>query len=332
MKALIQQLSEATGPSGYEAPVRELVKSAVAGLADELRVDALGNLIASKGSKSQDGLRVILTAHLDEIGLMVTHVDEKGFARFATLGDALPQTLIGARVRFLNSAQGVIGGEQLDSGEKLHRLDQVYIDTGAAGREKSLVQVGDVAVFDRPFLDLGQRMVGKALDNRVGVAAVIEVMRRLETTPHEIYFTFTAQKVVGDRGATVAAYGVDPQLAISLQVTPSGDTPKARLAEIALGHGPAIKVRDSGMICDPRVVRWMTETAENAKIAYQLEILEGGTSEARAIQITRGGVPAGCVSIPCRYLHTSSELIDYEDVQKSVALVVELLSRPVPWL
>ncbi len=332
MKTLIQQLSEATGPSGYEAPVRELVKKEITPLADEVRVDTLGNLIARKGGRGQDGLRIILTAHLDEIGLMVTHVDEKGFARFTTLGSALPQTLLGGRVRFLNGAQGVIGGERLESGEKLHKLEQVYIDTGATGKEDSPVRAGDVAVFERPFLDLGRRLVGKALDNRAGVAVMIEVMRRLEKTPHEIYFTFTAQEEVGERGATVAAFGVDPQLAIAIHVTPGGDTPKARPADIALGKGPAIKVRDSSMISDPRVVRWMTETAENAKIAYQLEILDGGSNEARAIQISRGGVPVGCVSIPCRYVHTPSELIDYEDVQKSVTLLVELLSRPVPWL
>ncbi len=331
MKTLIKQLVETDGPSGYEAPVRELIKKEIASLADDFRADALGNLIARKGRKSQNGLRIMLSAHIDEIGLMVAHVDENGFARVSGLGAALPETLAGGRVRFLNGVQGVIGVERQDNESKLPELSKIYIDTGARSREDSPVRVGDVAVFERPYLDLGRRIVAKAMDNRAGTAVLIEAMRGLGESPHELYFVFTAQEEVGNRGATVAAYGVDPHLAITIHVTPAGDTPKARPAEIALGKGPAIKVRDSSMISDPRVVRWMTETAENAKIAYQLEILESGTNEASAIQISRGGVPAGCISIPCRYLHTPSEMIDVGDAQNCVALVVELLNRPVPW-
>lgn len=331
MKALIKQLVETDGPSGYEGPVRELVKREITPLVDDIQVDALGNLIARKGSKKQDGLRIMLSAHIDEIGLMVAHVDENGFARVSGLGTAPPQTLIGGRVRFLNGAQGVIGAERLENGDKLPDMSRVYIDTGAASREESPVRVGDVAVFERPFLDLGRRLVAKAMDNRAGVAVMIEVMRRLEKSPHELVFAFTAQEEVGDRGAGVAAYGIEPQLALSIHVTPGSDTPRVRPAGIALGKGPAIKVRDRSMISDPRVVRWMTETAENAKIAYQLEILENGTNEASAVQVSRSGVPAGSISIPCRYLHTPSEMIDLADAENCAALVIELLSRPVSW-
>jgi len=219
----------------------------------------------------------------------------------------------------------------LNDREKLHSLEQVFIDTGATSNQDSPVQVGDVAVYDRPFIDLGRRMVAKSMDDRAGVAAMIEVMRKLKDSPHEVYFVFTSQEEVGERGATVAAYSIDPDLAIALDTTPSRDIPRELSPKIALGKGPAIKVRDSGMIADPRVVRWMCSTADNAKIPYQLEILEGGTNDARAMQITRGGVPAGSISIPCRYTHTPSEMIDIEDVQNSVALVVELLSRTVSW-
>lgn len=331
MKALIKKLVEAAGPSGYEGQVRALVKAEILPLAEEVRVDSLGNLIARKGRKSQGGLRLMLAAHLDEIGLMVTHVDDNGFARVAMLGTAPRRTLIGGRVQFLNGASGVIGGERLNDREKLHSLEQVFIDTGATSQQDSPVRVGDVAVFDRPFLDLGRRIVAKSLDDRAGVAALIDVMRKLTTSPHEVYFVFTSQEEVGERGATVAAFGVDPDLAIAVDTTPSGDIPRKFSTEIALGKGPAIKVRDSAMIADPRIVRWMCSCAENAKIPYQLEILEGGTNDARAMQITRGGVPVGSISIPCRYTHTPSEMIDIEDVQNSVALIVELLSRPVSW-
>lgn len=331
MKALIKKLVETAGPSGYEGPVRDLVKSEAAPLADDLRVDALGSLIARKGQKSKDGLRIMLAAHLDEIGLMITHVDENGFARFAALGTTPTHTLVGGRVQFLNGAYGVISGERLDDREKLHSVEECFIDTGATSRADSPVQVGDVAVFDRPFLDFGKRITGKAMDNRAGVAVMIEVMRKLKSSPHEIYFVFTSQEEVGERGATAAAYGIDPELAIAIDTTPSSDVPRMREVEIALGKGPAIKVRDTGMISDPRIVRWMSETADNAKIPYQLEILEGGTGAARAMQLVRGGVKAGCISIPCRYSHSPSELVDFEDLHNSVALCLELLSRPVPW-
>jgi len=332
MKALIKKLVEAAGPCGYEGAVRELVKNEIAPLADDLRVDGLGNLIARRGKPGREGLRILLTAHLDETGLMVSHVDENGFVRFAMLGHSAQQPLVGARVRFLNGTSGVIGGESLESKDKLHSPEQVYMDTGAAGKANSPVQVGDVAVFDYPYVDLGKRLVGKAMDNRAGVAALIEVMRRLPAVAQEVYFAFTSQQEAGEREAEVVAFSVDPHLAVSFDAAPSGDTPKARPTNISLGKGAAIKVRDSGMISDPRVVRWMTETADDVKIAYQLEIRDGGTSEARAVQVSRGGVPTGGISIPCRYAQTPSEMIDLDDLQSSVALAVELLSRPIPKL
>ena len=189
--------------------------------------------------------------------------------------------------------------------------------------------LGDLLVFDRPMLDLGNRLVAKAMDDRVSVSILIDVLRKLKKTPHEVYFVFTTQEEVGIRGVVTAAYGIDPDLGIAVDVTATGDTPKGLRMEVKLGDGPAIKVRDGGMISDPRVVRWMAASAESAKIPYQLEILEGGTTDARGIQLTRAGVPVGCVSIPCRYIHTPSEMVDYHDVQNAVALLVELISKPI---
>jgi len=190
------------------------------------------------------------------------------------------------------------------------------------------VQVGDVAAFARPFMDLGDRLVSKAMDDRIGVAVGLETLRLVGETPHEIYFVFSVQEEVGLRGATTSAYGVDPDIGIAIDVTGSGDTPKGLKMDVGLGKGPAIKVRDGGMLADPRVVDWMVKTAQAAKLPYQLEVLEGGTTDARAIQLTRAGVPAGCVSIPTRYIHSPSEMVDYADVQNAVKLLVELLRRP----
>jgi endoglucanase len=329
MKALIQKLVETIAPSGYEMPIRELISEEVKDWADEVRVDALGNLVVRKGQKSPAGKRIMLAAHMDEIGLIATHVDENGFVRFSTIGGVRPHTLYGGRVRFLNGVAGVIGGERLENMERVHSFDKLFIDVGATSKEDCPVRVGDVAAFERPFLDLGKRLVAKSMDDRISVAVMIETLRQLKNTPHEVYFVFSTQEEVGVRGATTAAFGVDPEIGIAVDVTATGDTPKGMKMAVALGKGPAIKVKDSGMIADPRVVRWMADTAERVGIPYQLEILEGGSTDARAMQLTRAGVPAGCLSIPCRYIHTPSEMVDFEDVQNAVSLLKALLESPV---
>lgn len=329
MKALIQKLVETIAPSGYETPIRELILGEIKDAADEVRVDALGNLVVRKGQKSPAGKRIMLAAHMDEIGLIATHVDENGFVRFSTIGGVRPHTLYGGRVRFLNGTAGVIGGERLENMERVHSFEKLFIDVGATSKEDCPVRVGDVAAFERPFLDLGKRLVAKSMDDRISVAVMIETLRQLGQSPHEIYFVFSTQEEVGVRGATTAAFGVDPEIGIAVDVTATGDTPKGMKMAVALGKGPAIKVKDSGMIADPRLVRWMADTAEQAGIPYQLEILEGGSTDARAMQLTRAGVAAGCLSIPCRYIHTPSEMVDYDDVQNAVRLLTALLQSAV---
>ncbi|HEX9089862.1 MAG TPA: M42 family metallopeptidase [Anaerolineales bacterium] len=331
MKPLIQKLVESSGPSGYEGQIRSLIRAEIEPYADELRVDAMGNLIARKGTGGPDGLKLMLAAHIDEIGVMVTQVDENGFVRFTTLGGVRPYNCIGGRVRFLNGASGVISMEPLEDMTKMPTFEQLYIDMGLSGNQNSPVSIGDVAVFDRPFLDLGDRLVAKSMDDRIGAAVLIDTMHQLKDTPHELFFVFSVQEEVGVRGATAAAFGIDPDLGLAVDVTATGDTPrrtKVRM-EVSLGKGPAIKVRDGGMLADRRVVDWMVRAAEKLGLQYQLEILEAGSTDARAMQLTRAGVPAGCLSIPCRYVHSPSEMVDFNDVQRAVQLLVELLSHPV---
>ena len=333
MKSLIQKLVETPGPSGYEAQVRALVRAEIEPLADGVRVDNLGNLIVRKGQKGPDGLRIMLAAHIDEIGLIVTHIDERGFARLLPVGGVRPATCPGNRVRFLNGAAGVIGIERLSDPNKVPAFDQLFIDLGVSSRNECPVRVGDIAVFERPYQELGQRLVAKALDDRIGVAVLVETLRQLNALespgPHEVLFVFSVQEEVGVRGATTAAYGIDPDLGLAVDITGTGDTPKSPNMEVSLGKGPAIKVRDQGMLADPRLVRWLVQTAEKAGLTYQMEILEYGGSDARAIQLTRAGVPAGCISIPGRYIHTPSEMVDYSDAQNAVRLLVEFLRQPV---
>lgn len=325
MKSLIKKLVETTGPSGYESHIREVIRAEVEPLADEMQVDALGSLIVRKGQGGPGSQKIMLVAHMDEIGIMVTHVDDNGFARFSTLGGVPRHSCFGGRVRFLNGAIGVIGMERRSEVSKVPSFEQMYIDLGVTNRKDCPVRVGDVAAFERPFSDLGGRLVSKAMDDRIGVAVLIETLRQVGELPHQVFFVFSVQEEVGVRGATTAAFGIDPDLGLAVDVTGTGDTPKGIKMEVSLGKGPAIKVRDRGMLADPRVVDWMVSTAERARIPYQLEILEFGGTDARAIQLTRAGVPAGCLSIPCRYTHSPSEMVDYKDVQNAVKLMVELL-------
>lgn len=329
MKSLIKKLVETVGPSGYETKIREVVKNEVEKYADEIHTDAMGNLIVRKGRKSQPGLKIMLSAHMDEIGLMVTHVDKNGFARFTTIGGVRPHNCLGGRVRFLNGVAGVIGGEKLENLNHVHAIESMFIDVGAKSSEDCPIKIGDVAAFDRPFEDLGNRLIAKSMDDRISVAVLIDVLKKVKNSPHELYFVFSTQEEVGLRGATTAAYGIDPDLGISVDVTMTGDTPRGTLMDVKLGAGPAIKIKDGGMLSDPQLIEAMVQCAQQLKIPYQLEILLGGTTDAKAMQITKAGMPAGCVSIPTRYVHSPSEMVDINDVENAVKLLSKLISEPI---
>ena len=193
MKPLIQKLVETQGPSGYEAQIRSVVRQEVEPYADAIQVDALGNLIIQKGKGSPGGLKIMLAAHIDEIGVMVSQVDENGFIRFATLGGVRPSTCVGGRVKFLNGVTGVISMEPLDDMTRLPTFEQLYIDAGLSGKMDAPLQVGDVGTFDRPFLDLGERLVAKSMDDRIGAAVMVETLHQIKDTPHQLFFVFSTQ-------------------------------------------------------------------------------------------------------------------------------------------
>jgi len=326
MKPLIKKLTETFSPSGYESAIREVITDEIKDLADEIRVDALGNLIARKGS---GGKKIMLAAHMDEIGIMVNHVDKNGFARFASLGGVFPHTLVGARVQFINGIKGVIGAYIFTRPIKMIMGNKMYIDTGATTPENSLIQVGDAAGFDRPFLDLGERLVAKSMDDRIGVAVLIETLRALKSTPYEAYFVFTTQEEVGVRGAQTSAYGINPDLGIAVDVTGADDMPEVDSETIFLGKGPTIKYKDAGTISNPRLNAEIIKVAEKNNIPYQREVATMGGTDARAIQLSQTGVPVSTLSIPCRYVHSPSEMVDYSDVQNTVKLLVKLLEKEI---
>jgi len=340
MQDLIRRLVESYGPSGAEEQVRDIIQAEVEPFVDEIRVDAMGSLIAHKQGDAVDPLegsetggrrsRVLLDAHMDEIGVMVTYIDEKGFARFTPIGGVSPLTCIGSRVQFEEGRIGVIGLEQKrDDREKTPQIEQLFVDVGATSRDDCPVQVGDAACFVRTFTAMGNRLVSKAMDDRIGCAVLVEVLRQLEGTPNDLYVVFAVQEEVGLRGAQTSAYGIDPDIAIAVDVTTTGDTPEAMPMAVKLGEGPAVKVRDRGMLSHPKVRRLLEECAKEAGIPYQLEVLEYGSTDAAAIQLVRAGVPAGCLSVPCRYIHTPSEMVDKRDVDNSVRLLLEVLQKPL---
>jgi endoglucanase len=273
----------------------------------------------------------MLSAHMDEIGVMVSYIDEKGFARFTPIGGLSPHTLIGNRVRFANGTVGLIHIDEGTGGwrNKAPEIAKMYIDTGATSREDAPIRVGDAAGFMRGMDEVGNRLIAKSMDDRISCAVLVETLRRLERTPHAVYFVFSVQEEVGLVGARTSAYGVDPDLGIAVDVTSTGDTPEATPMAVSLGKGPAVKVMDSGMLAHPVVKDLMVARAEAAQLPYQLEILRSGTTDAAVIQLSRAGVPTGCLSIPTRHIHTPSEMVDLNDVKNGVKLLLEILSQPI---
>ena len=327
MNELIKKLVEAYGPSGFEDQMRELIRPEVEPLADEISVDALGNLIALKKGDGS-GLRVMIAAHMDEIGVMVSHIMDNGFLRFTNIGGVSPHTLMGGRVQFANGLIGTIYSDKRESG-KVAGLDKHFIDVGATSRDDCPVQVGDAAGFLRPFFAQGTRLTAKTMDDRIGCVVAIEALKRLTNSPHDVYFVFSVQEEVGTRGAQTAAQHLNPDVGIALDVTLTGDLPDEINMAVSLGKGAAIKVKDSGMIAHAGLVRLMRQRAEEANIAHQMEVLTGGTTDARPMQIANAGCAAGCISIPCRYVHTQSETVDANDVEACIQLLVEILAKPI---
>ena len=331
MKKLIQKLTETISPSGYESIIRAVIRAEVEPYADEIQVDALGNLIVLKKATqpSKNPRKIMIAAHMDEIGIIATHIDAQGFVRFTSVGGVFPRNLPAGRVRFLNGTHGVIGYEPVEKALDAQSIDKCFIDVGASSDKNHPVKIGDMAGFDRNFMDLGDRLVAKSMDDRIGCAVAIEALKAIKSTPHELYFVFTTQEEVGTRGAETSAYQIDPDLGFSIDVTLWGDTPSQKGLAVDLGKGPAIKIKDAGMLSDPRIVHWMVSSAEKTHIPYQREVLLGGSTDARAMQLVRGGVPVGCISIPCRYVHSPSEMVDLRDVKNAVKLIEVMLSNPV---
>lgn len=322
--AMLGQLTQIFGPSGSEERVAEFISTQLRPYCDELKSDTLGNLMVLRHGM---GKKIMVAAHMDEIGLMITHIDKEGFLRFTPLGGVRIPNLVGQRVKFCSGRVGTIGVEKLEKPSDF-KLDKLYLDIGVSSRPEAeqVVRIGETAVFVGDFVEAGSRIISKALDDRIGCFVAIEALKRTKST-HELAFVFTVQEEIGTRGAKTSAYVLEPDLAIAVDVTATGDTPKAHPMSVELGKGVGIKVLDHSMITSPQIKSWMATVATDLNIPFQWEVLEYGGTDSGAIHLSRGGVPSGVLSIPTRYVHSPAEMLDKCDVESSVNLLVALLER-----
>jgi putative aminopeptidase FrvX len=335
---LLKELSEARGVSGHENAVREIILDAIKGTVDEHRVDALGNLIALKKGTGKSRRKVMVAAHMDEIGLMIVLMEKEGSLRFRPVGGIDDRVLLAKKVLIgYNKVPGVIGSKPVHllepkQRQQVVRVAEMSIDIGASSKEEAerLVKVGDYATFDIAFSELGgglRAVKGKAFDDRAGCAVLIELLK--ERYPFDFYAAFTVQEEVGLRGAKVAGYSIAPDVAFVLEGTVCDDMPKKKdiSPTTTVGLGPAITVMDRSVIADPHLVDLLVKTAEENGIPYQFKQPNMGGTDAGAIHLTRAGVPSAVVAVPSRYIHSPVTLLSLNDLDNEVRLMHETLLK-----
>ena len=313
------------GPSGREGRVAEALRSLLAGHADTLRVDVMGNLIVEKKGRP-GGKTLLFSAHMDHIGLIVTDVEDSGFLRVTQVGGVSLEDVQNRHVVFENGCHGVAVCQPTK--EEKPEMRHLFVDIGAKDKAEalSLVQLGDVCVYAPDIFPLGpHRWAAPAMDDRCACALLAELLLNLPDTENTIVGVFSAQEEVGLRGAATAAYQVNPDLGVALDVTAWGDTPETKLPAVKLGEGAAIKFMDDSMIATPCVRDALIAAAEKAGVPYQREILPFGGTDGAAIQHARGGIPAGTLSIPCRYVHSACEVIDLRDLESALKILQALV-------
>jgi len=319
---LLKELCESFGPSGREDKVRDIIKREADKLGFETKTDALGNLVVRKEG---NGKRIMLAAHMDEIGVCATFIDKNGFIRFSNIGGVYTKRLLNRRVVFANGTVGVIDTE---ADNKELKMSKMFIDIGAKNKEEAemKVTVGDMAVFQGEFKEQNGFVISKALDNRAGCYVLLEAMKNVKSD-NDLYFVFTSQEEVGLRGAKASAYSVDPDMALSIDVTDTGDTPGCDIMAVELTKGACIKVMDRSIISHPDIRCALIETAKKNNIDYQLEVLTDGGTDGGVIHTTKDGVKTGGISIPTRYIHSPSEMVSIKDIFDSINLLVKFLEN-----
>jgi putative aminopeptidase FrvX len=335
---LLKRLCETPGIPGYEDRLRALVKEELRPLVDELRTDVMGNVVGIKRGRAP---RVMVAAHMDEIGFMVRYIDKNGFLRLQPLGGFDARMLVAQRVLVHTRSGQTLRGALMASTRPTHvlteeernrapKLEQLFVDLGLpAEKVQELVEVGDMVTMDRTTEQLGENVISKSLDDRLSVYVMLEALRAVRHHEVEIVAVATTQEEVGLRGATTAAYALEPQIGIALDITLALDIPgiEEHEAITRLGKGAAIKLMDSSVISHPKLVRHFREIAEREKVPYQLEILPRGGTDAGAIQRARAGVVTMTLSVPVRYVHTVNEMAAISDIEAAVTLLARYLEE-----
>lgn len=338
VKELLGRLSDAHGVSSCEGNVRDIIKEELRDHVDEIHEDKMGNLIAVRKG---DDYKIMIASHMDEIGFMIQYIDEKGFLKFVPIGGWFNPVAYTQRVILHGKkgpVTGVIGAKpphvmSPEDRKKELKMEDMFIDIGATSDkevEEAGIEIGTPVTIDRQYKSLANnRITGKALDNRVGVAMLIEAMKQAKS-PHTIYGVFTVQEEVGLKGAKVSAFALEPDCAIATDVTISGDHPgiTKKEASVEMGRGPVlvlVSAAGRGLFADQRVTDWLKNAAESNKIPYQLEVGDGGNTDATIIHLVRDGIPSIPLSVATRYIHSPIEVVDLTDVENGIRLLVEAL-------
>ena len=332
---ILGKLTEANGAPGFEDEVRDLIISLIKNYVNEIKVDKLGNLIATKGEGEP---KIMISAHMDEVALMVRYIENNGFIRFINVGGLSPYVLLGKEVIiYANNGKkyyGVIGAKppHVTKGVKELNIEDLYIDLGATSKkevEECGIEIGDYAFFTSKFRISKQNIIGKAFDDRIGCFLLIKLLKEIEDFKGTIYATFTVQEEVGLRGAGVAAFSIEPDVAIVLEGTVASDTPDTPpyKAITFLNKGPAIRVLDATMITHRKLLKFVKNIAREKGIPYQLQISPRSGTDAGRIHITKSGIPSVVISVPCRYIHSPHCIAKINDLENTFKLLLEVSKR-----
>lgn len=342
----LEKIVEIDAAPGFEKPIIDFLKKEI-NFCDEIYEDKFGNLIAiKKGAVERP--KIFISAHVDELGMLVKYIDPQGFLRFSFLGGFYDPTILNQRVT-VHTKNGLVKGivackpphlMEEDERKKMIKREDMFIDIGVTSKEdaeKLGVRIGDPIVWEGPLMHLqGDRYAAKAFDNKIAVLVLHEVLKQVKEFKGTLYGAFTIMEEVGLRGAQTSVYPIDPDVAISLDISLAGDYPtiKEGSSPIYLGKGPAITVASGsrtslqgGLLSHPKVREFLIQTAENSKIPYQLEIMEGGTTDGTKFAVTKGGIPTGNIGIPSRYSHTPVEIVSMKDVELTIKLLINAVER-----
>lgn len=335
--SLLKKICETAGAPGHEKQIRDLIVKTIKPYVDEYHIDNLGNIVSvKKGSKTSQN-KVMVAAHMDEIGFVVTHIEDGGFVRFHTLGGFDPKTLTAQRVKIHGKkiVPGVMGTKPIhvmapEERTKMPKAKDYFIDTGMSKEKlEKIIKIGDPITWERELVEMGECVNCKSIDNRVSVFILIEALKNLKEIPYDLYAVFTVQEEVGLRGANVSAHSINPTFGIALDTTIAYDVPGAQAHEkiTELGKGAAIKIMDGSVICDYRMIDFLKKTADKSKIEWQPEVLPaGGTDTAGLQRMGKDGAISGAISVPTRHLHQVIEMAHKEDIKKCINLLVAAVS------